>query len=545
MGSINLYRIDEEKQGLFLQELAQKMELRDTIFLESENETGIVENFGLSLYLSRPGESKEISWNWVLEEFHEQSIEVSTAPKGIIIVEKDDGITYAVTFGHSYFLVDKFCDREFGFRFARKLPYQEIKTTTLTTPNSRRNKTVNTYINYSELEFDSGESFAKLKAKVKLEEGFTLYKPAIEIGSSIRFSTAEESLIEILKLIQHVEFVLVHSEDKYHIPVFARIKDTDKLQLLEGSLLTAVAENPTQVNISELDIIGVTEIFNHNDGEFQLSYKGQQKNVSSLSNAEIERFCDESGWDYSRTLLNISVISLYNGHPVVTKKVRDLIDYTDDGQKCLLSKGTWYQYNDDYLSYLRDSIAEIEVKYNPAFDFSREQHDNFINQKYEEEKNEPRYQGQDEAAIKKALKQKYYAERAYNLLREQENGFQNFDRVDVKIGGCNIEVMDLYKDGMMCAVKIGSASSKLCYAVDQSLTALKLYKKGNLPNVPKINTVVLWFVLETQTHIEDVDGRPQLNQLDMLMLKNRLDQWKKEVRLQGFTPMIYINYRLN
>ena len=545
MGNINLYRIDEEKQGLFFQELAQKMELRDTIFLDSENEDGTVENFGLTLYLSRPGENKEIGWNWVLEEFHEQSIEVSTTPKGIVIVEKDDEITYAVTFGHSYFLVDKFCDREFGFRFARKLPYQEIKTTTLTTPNSRRNKTVNTYINYSELEFDSGESFAKLKAKVALEDGFTLYKPSIEIGSSIRFSTAEESLQQILKLIQHVELVLERDEDKYHIPVFSRIKDTDKLQLLERNLLAAVSENPAQINISELDIIGVTEIFNHNDGEFELNYRGIKKIVSILSNGEIEIFCNENGLNYSQILLDISVVSLYNGHPVVTKKVKDLIDYTDDEEKCLLSKGIWYQYNDDYLSYLRDSIAEIAVKYDPAYDFSREQHDNFIKQKYEEEKNEPRYQGQDEPAIKKALKQKYYAERAYNLLREQENGFQNFDRVDVKIGGCNIEVMDLYKDGMMCAVKIGSASSKLCYAVDQSLTALKLYKKGNLPNVPKINTVVLWFVLETQTHIEDVDGRPQLNQLDMLMLKNRLDQWKKEVRLQGFTPMIYINYRSN
>ena len=545
MGNINLYRIDEEKQRLFLQELAQKMELRDTIFLDSENEDGTVENFGLTLYLSRPGENKEIGWNWVLEEFHEQSIEVSTTPKGIVIVEKDDGITYAVTFGHSYFLVDKFCDREFGFKFARKLPYQEIKTTTLTTPNSRRNKTVNTYINYSELEFDSGESFAKLKAKVALEDGFTLYKPSIEIGSSIRFSTAEESLQQILKLIQHVELVLERDEDKYHIPVFSRIKDADKLQLLERNLLAAVSENPAQINISELDIIGVTEIFNHNDGEFELNYRGIKKIVSILSNGEIEIFCNENGLNYSQILLDISVVSLYNGHPVVTKKVKDLIDYTDDEEKCLLSKGIWYQYNDDYLSYLRDSIAEIAVKYDPAYDFSREQHDNFINQKYEEEKNEPRYQGQDEPAIKKALKQKYYAERAYNLLREQENGFQNFDRVDVKIGGCDIEVMDLYKDGMMCAVKIGSASSKLCYAVDQSLTALKLYKKGNLPNVPKINTVVLWFVLETQTHIEDVDGRPQLNQLNMLMLKNRLDQWKKEVRLQGFTPMIYINYRLN
>ena len=63
--------------------------------------------------------------------------------------------------------------------FARKIQYKEIKTTTLTTPNSRRNKTVNTYINYNELEFDSGESFAKLKAKVDLAEGFTLYKPSI------------------------------------------------------------------------------------------------------------------------------------------------------------------------------------------------------------------------------------------------------------------------------------------------------------------------------------------------------------------------------
>ena len=126
---------------------------------------------------------------------------------------------------------------------------------------------------------------------------------------------------------------------------------------------------------------------------------------------------------------------------------------------------------------------------------------------------------------------------------KQKNGFQNYDRDDVTIGGYKIEAMDLYKDEMMCAVKIGNASSKLCYAVDQSLTALKLYKKGKLPNIPKISTAVLWFVLEKQTHIEDADGHPQLNRLDMLMLKNRLDQWKKEVRLQGFTPMIYINYR--
>lgn len=97
----------------------------------------------------------------------------------------------------------------------------------------------------------------------------------------------------------------------------------------------------------------------------------------------------------------------------------------------------------------------------------------------------------------------------------------------------------------MCAVKIGNTSAKLCYAVDQSLTALKLYKHNQLPGMPSINTVVLWFVLERQGHIEDADGKPDLNRLDMLMLRNRLDQWKKEVRLQGYRPLVYINYRLD
>ena len=59
----------------------------------------------------------------------------------------------------------------------------------------------------------------------------------------------------------------------------------------------------------------------------------------------------------------------------------------------------------------------------------------------------------------------------------------------------------------------------------------------------KISKAVLWFVLDRNTHIEDASGNPDLNQLDMLMLKNRLDHWKKEVRLQGFKPIVYINYR--
>ena len=101
----------------------------------------------------------------------------------------------------------------------------------------------------------------------------------------------------------------------------------------------------------------------------------------------------------------------------------------------------------------------------------------------------------------------------------------------------------LYKEETMFAVKIGGTSGKLCYAVDQSLEALKLYKHNQLNNMPVIKSVAIWFVLDRSRHIENEDGKPDINRLDMLMLKNRLDQWKKEVRLQGYTPIIYVNYR--
>ena len=545
LGNINLYKIDKEKKELFFQKLEQKMCFLDTICFDKQDEQKSIIRYECSLYLSYPTEIKEISWNWVLQEFNQKSIEIQAMPKCIIVIKGREEKTYVVTFGHSYFLVDKFCDRDFGFNFARKLSYDEIKTTTLTTPNSNRNKTINTYINYSELEFDSGESFAKLKAKLKLPKDFTLYKSSIEIGSSIRFSAVEESMERIIDLILHVEYTLNHEEDKYNIPVFSKVKDTDQLNRLDKDLMEAIQENPSQINISELDIIGVTEIFNHNDSDFILKYRGKKKSISVLSNEEIKLFCEENNWDFSTTLLDITVISLYNGFSVETKRVKELIDYTHDKERCLLSKGVWYQYNEDYLSYLQNSIAEITVEYHPEFDFTKMVHDQFIDRKYEQEKNNPKYAKKSVEEIKNILKKKYYAERAFNLLREESNGFVNYDREEVRVGGSKVEVMDLYKEGMMCAVKIGNASSKLCYAVDQSLTALKLYKKNQLPAMPEITTVVLWFVLERKDHIEDEYGCPQLVQLEMLMLKNRLDQWKKEVRLQGLKPLIYINYRTN
>ena len=158
-------------------------------------------------------------------------------------------------------------------------------------------------------------------------------------------------------------------------------------------------------------------------------------------------------------------------------------------------------------------------------------------------KDDSKYKGLNKEQIREKIKRAYYAERAFNLLRKRDDGYSCFDRELKEFGKESIEVMDLYKDGTMYAVKIGKSSSKLCYAIDQSLTALKLYRKGMLPDVPAIPVASIWLVLETKAHIEDNNGIPVLDKLNMLMLKNRLDQWKKEVRLMGIKPLVRINYR--
>lgn len=540
MSSINLYKIDNNKVDVFSRELSAKMNLTKTIIINKKADDEDVE-YGFTLYSSRQKPKKELKWNWLLELFDEDSISVNASPSAVLLVEKDEDVVYAITFGHSFFLVDKYAEKDFGFAFARKIHFDEIKTTTLTTPNSRRNKMVSTYVNYDELEFDSGESFAKLKAKATLEEGFSLFKPSLEIGTSIRLITEDDTLERIVDIISYIENVISTEEDKYKIPVFMKIKDQEQIARLNERMKNSVNENPN-ISISELDIIGATEVFNRNDSEFILKYKRKEKHVVSLSNDELRTFCSENDLDFGATVLDIMVYSLIDGNPVGHSLVRDLIDYTDDEERCLLSKGIWHQYNDDYLNYLRDSINEIKAEYHPEYDFNDTIHNNFVATYLDEARNDPDNAGKSDTEIIKVLKKKYYAERAFNMIMERDHSFENFDREENSVCGAKIEIMDLYKDRTMYAVKIGNSSAKLCYAVDQSISSLKLYKHRLLEKMPEIDTVAIWLVLEHRNHIED-NGVPDINALDMLMLKNRLDHWKKEVRLQGFKPLIYINYR--
>ena len=541
MGYINIYKIDEHKHHVFLKSMAEKLEQKSTIDIRKEiNNKDLL--FGMTLYLSQPSEEKNVNWNWLLLEFGQPAIMNLPNSKAVLLIEKEDDI-YAVSFGFSYFIIDKYCDRNFPFKYARKIDYKEIRTTALTSPNSHRNKTISSYVNYNSLEFDSGESFTKIKAKVAVSEDFKIYNEGIEIGNSIKFSLPTDSLDRIADLILHIEDIIENNEDKYKIPVFSKLQDDILVQTLNERLWEYVKDNPYSINISEIDIVGATEVFNHDETTFKISYKSSGvKEIVELSNGELNAFAKENNFALNDHLLDIKVITYKNGNPVRTDTIKNLIDYTDDAERCILSKGIWYQYNDDYLNYLAESISEIDVLYNPSYNFNKASHRLFLEQKYFEEKDESKYTGKSKKDIRDAIKKKYYAERYYNIMLSENHGFENYDRNECRIGSADIELMDLYKDNTMYAVKIGNSSGKLCYVVDQSIQALKAYKHNLVSEKPRIENVGVWIILDRVNHLNIIEGRPNINELDMLLLKNKLDSWKKEVRVLGYKPIIHINY---
>ncbi len=540
MGQVNLYKIDDNKKQLFLGEVGNKLNrVSEKSKTKSINNQDII--FTFTLYVSPEPQEQEVSWKWVHEAFGITPIKSTPNPKSILLVKREECL-YAITFGFSYFMVDKFCDRNFAFKFARKIRYKEIKTTALTSPNARRNKIINTYLNYNDFEFDSGESFTKIKIKALIEDNFTIYNESIEIGSSIKFSLPQNSFESIVNLLIYIENVIETREDIYKIPIFSKVIDSQLIQSLDERLSNEVFNNPLLINISELDIVGATEVFNHNDTTFKVSYNNVDGNIDELSYEKLQNFAEANEFNLNEHLLELKVVSYNDGNPVRTDLIKNLIDYTDDAERCILSKGLWYHFNDDYLNYLSDSLKELEVIYISEYNFNRSAYTQFIDEKFVIERNETIYNQKTPAQIKECLRNKYYAERYYNIMLSERHGFVNYDRIETRIGNADIELMDLYKDNTMFAVKKGKSSEKLCYVVDQSLQSLKAYKHNLAENKPHIENVAILLVLERSNHLQIIDGKPNINQLEMLMLKNKLDSWKKEVRLSGYKPVVYINY---
>lgn len=542
MPIINLYRIEDGRTEDFEHIINEKYQPggENNVVFNLINDGVITERtYRFRLFFDTHTPTKPLSWNWAFQCFNRNTLESSGGPKAVIIVSNNVHV-YAISFSFSYYHIDPYCDKEFPFSFAKRLNFQGIKTTALTNPYSRKNRTVNTYINYRELDFESGESLAKLKGIVQLNDGFVLYKKNIEVGNSIKFSCDTANLNIITELIEHIENTIANLPEIIRIPLFVKIKDETEVNRLDTTFATDYEQNLTNVDFSEYQIYATNIIFNQGDG-FELLYNGQSQTYDSMDFDKVLDFSERFNIDLHQNMFNINVAVIKENNQRFTKPLKELIYYTNEESQALLYGGIWYRYNADYLRYLRDSLSNIDTEYNNTENFSGHEHDIFINDKYEELRGHIDFIGLTREQGLQKIRQKYYKEYYFNEHLTQ-NGFTNFDRDLEVYHQHKLEVMDLYKDNTMFTVKIGNTSSKLAYAVDQSLIALKLYQRHLLEGLPNIKEICLWLILERRTELTIVDGGPDINELNMIILKSKIDEWKKEVLLAGKHPLIKINY---
>lgn len=346
----------------------------------------------------------------------------------------------------------------------------------------------------------------------------------------------DNSLENIVKIIDYVEETL-EKEIIHNIPLFLEV-EKERVEELDAKLIDNIRKGNAEVKFSEFDIIGVNETFYYNESGFLLSFDEYEEFVEELDCGVIVEFINKYKIN-DENILKIN-IETNNDDFSQTMGLKDLIDFTDDTEKVVISNGIWYEYNDDYLKYLKESIEELDVEYDSQYDKFDDTYLKYIDEIYQEEKDNPENNGMTEIEIKGKLKKRLYKERVFNMLREEKDGFENHDREIEIEDGNKFELMDLYKDKTMYAVKIGNSSSKLCYAIDQSVVAMKMLKNNGIKlDVEKIG---VWLVLEKRQKLKTTKGKIDLNSLDMLMLKNRIDSWKKEIRVAGYKPVIRINY---
>ena len=502
----------------------------------------------LQFYLNNKSTDKDPEWLWIAKKFSNNEIKYLSNPKAILLVKYRKEY-YIYSLGSSFHIVDKYCDRDFAFRCARKLEYIDIKLASTVSPHSKNNKRIDSFVNNNELIFDSGEAYTKLSAKVKLKRDFNIFKENIEIGTSIKFTLYEDTIENLLNIIIHLNKLLKEG-DKTYIPLLKKVSTREKslISVLDKNLVNRIKSGHADVSISTFEIKGTEEYFYSSPDSFALHSGIKTEATDSLDKKIIKDFIGKYKIPDSRILkIKITVI---DGDKEEIFDLKELLDYVDNREKCVLISGIWYKYNKDYQKYLERSLNEIEVIYDPDFDYSKSIRKKFIDNKLKEERKSTSNNKISDEKLREKIEKKYYRERVYNILvSKKDPNFKNYDRdlFETEVG--KIELADIYhnmkNNETIFAVKIGKGSADLSYVVSQSEASLEIYKNNLLEKkdgLLDIKNIGIWLVLDRKKLSLNSVGQPDVNCLNMFILKNRLDEWKKKVRSQGLNPIIRINY---
>ena len=504
-----------------LKELKEKMEYKGYKKIGKEL---ISEKYKLNLFYKYDTDLK-LSWKNILVEFGEDSLPTRTGISGIILCESNCN-NYAITYGSSSYLVQKYSDKEFGFNLAKRIELKEIKRKSSMTPHSTKNSSITAFKNTKTIIYDSGENITSLSFTPEDE----FYGKRIDIGKSIKLKTSLP-LKDIHKILYKIE-----SDSKNeiinNIPLLTRITDENDIEkynkIMYGTLINEIESqtSKSQFSTSEFVIIGSSIYFeeecsqviriNNKEFEYELQDLQDLYELSKKSDTSIQKIIEKGKIIYKNN----------DGEKIYTELISKFVNFEIDEENVTLYGGEWYYYNNDYYDLVINEVKSIKVIYDPS--------DNITRQKIELFRKKPKEYREE--ILNKILCNKHQGTLLDRdiLISRYENEYFN--------SKYRIEISDLIINNNYISLKIGSCQS-LGYCVDQSELSAKLIDNGKIDlkvmGYPEPKEYSLWFYMDNEKIFNG--KKVEIERINSIMLLSKLSNWSKNIKTLGKTPVIRIN----
>lgn len=496
----NIFKIEKSRIKDLLKKL-KKVGLHHT-------KTIVNDGIELSFYTSRSPEDNDIPYYKYYDPFlTKKDKENKNKSNSSVFMISSEEFLYAVSYGKSHSYLREFCDSDFGINFAARVQSSNLKIKNSFHFGGKKNRSITTYVNNSDLDFESGESIHLLKCK---PVNTVSWGKSIKCGQSIQISTKLTPL-ELPKLIKEIENTLSQNPMN-NIPRHQKITSIEEISKLDKKLCTAISTLNTKLSINEYEVSGVDYIFSDQQSfKFYINKKSSNI-INDPSIEDLKNFLEINNIEIEKNLNKIKVQIVNDFGNKYVKNLKEILEFSDE--EYVLINGKWFKFNKDFIDRLKLHVDKITVEHSDV-DFNDEELLEF----------------------NKSKSKNKYPEEYFNYKRGLE-GYINSDRILDKINGMKVEKFDLWKDNIAYVVKIGDPK-KLSVAIDQCMLSIKSIRNKvlNIPSSMPITHWCLWLILDRKKRINRISD---INSLNLLI---KLNDWNLYCKDSFFTPVIRISYR--
>ena len=522
---INLYKIKRSNLEILQGELEAK-----GLELIGENN---IEDHVFKLFFGKKDKGGNIWWidqyKQIFDELDSEEYTRSNISGALLIIYKE--YIYAISYGNAYFYLQKYCEYNFGLDLAERLVDSTgVQTKVSKYFNINKSKELVVYNNNINLEFDNGEATFYVQAK---PIDTAVFGKMVKFGYSASFQLNLNPK-EMVAFIKCIEKYLT-KEPQFKVPrvkVLNEKLDNELIRCLNNELYDRILEGDENVRFEYIGLIG-TDLITEDNLSYFLYIKGkgnERIKVETLDVDTVKKFIIRKSIS-SENISRIMVKYETESSNSYSRNLGEIVDYTieKEGNYYCIVNGKWAEFNESYIEYLRKNLDEIskEVLYCEKYNFKKSSLDALRKEHQGDSLN--------------------YNEYIYNKYYMSEYGYQCYDRDFIKYGNINVELGDLYKEGILYHVKIGT-NGELIYAIDQSNMSIKVLRDTSKKEVieEKLNGNVvkgigLVLILETKSIIKN--NRINLNNIRSVIFKMKIMDWYNNVKRNNFTPKLLINFK--